>query len=359
MFIFWLFVSFVSFNVTGGGIAGQKKLTAKEDQEIRTILSAQMDKIRQHFDDSKGFKTLKKKYGVALVPYLEEYIANPHTDVRWRAYADMVGIGVDANDLPSRQAIVYKLLTGLRDDSELEIRQSLDTWLLRYNFRAADFSEKAKELLRQQLTRALVDPSMNPRGSIILLVGVADMKSELPRLVKFVARQELILKRRHEEYVRDEKRLLQEQLKRFPKKTRFLLKNLDKKTYWQSTEMWDALRAAARMGSKPAIRRCINLVESHPDERTRHIHLIHLAYVRQPDIVDYLHECLNHGQTDEEIDSKIKGDQIIMSEAQRAAMSLARMLRGFPVDEYCSAYPETIRRCRKWMAEQTEWDIIR
>jgi hypothetical protein len=54
------------------------------------------------------------------------------------------------------------------------------------------------------------------------------------------------------------------------------------------------LRARARMGVKEDILRCIDLVESHPDEDYRVTWLLHgLSYVRQPEVINYLQKYLN------------------------------------------------------------------
>jgi hypothetical protein len=111
-----------------------------------------------------------------------------------------------------------------------------------------------------------------------------------------------------------------------------------------------------RMGVKEDIQRCTELVESHPDEDYRVTRLLHqLAYIRQPEIVNHLHKYLNSDKSE-----RYKGpDAMVKTYGQRAAMALAEMLEGFPGREDIGGDQETIERCRKWMSEQTEWEITR
>jgi hypothetical protein len=139
--------------------------------------------------------------------------------------------------------------------------------------------------------------------------------------------------------------------------------------WWEGTLVWAALRARARMGVKEDIQRCIELVEARPNEDYKvGKPLRDLAYVRQPEVVDYIYyEYLKS-------DRKTAGDPPCVppvTYASRAAWALSQMVRGFPSEWGRGAGPATIERCRKWMAEQKwkqkeaekpeekEWDIIR
>lgn len=327
-------------------------LAPPAEQEIRTVLSTFMDQVRQRASDLGPVNTISKKYGVALVPYFEEYVEDSDDQVRWHAYASMIQLGLDANDIPSRQAIVYKLLVRLRDDEATGNKQFLGSRLLQFS--AADFSYRAKVLLSELLSKALADGEMNGyvAGYIMLLVGAADMKSELPRLKEFIDEREDRLKQDHKEYVEK----LRERLEKLPKKFHTRFEGPLKKQYWQGTLLWYSLRARARMCVKEDIKQCIELVESHPDEGYRVSRLLRdLSYVRQNEVVDYLYDYL---KSDKLVPYKGR-DAVVQSYASRAAAALSEMLRGFPSERGRGAGQETIERCRKWMAEQKEWDIIR
>ncbi|HUT31087.1 MAG TPA: hypothetical protein VMX13_14935 [Sedimentisphaerales bacterium] len=333
-------------------------LESQDEQEIREILSTCMDQVREHYTDREcdQFDRMCREYGPAMVSYVEEYVADPCSRVRWHAYVLLWRMGLDANDLQVRQKIVTGLLMGVRDDAYNT--GHLSHWLLQFS--SADFSEPSRELVREMLVRALADANTNPREDIILLAGVADLKSELPRLKRFMDAREVILKERNEKHVQE----WREAIGRLPDTNNmpaFLprRKRYEKqlmKQYWQSSLLWAALRARARMGVKEDIARCIELVESHPDEDYRVAWLLEeLSYVRQPEIVDYLYRYLKSEKVRES-----KGpDTVVGTYAQHAAKALAQMLRGFPGRKDIGGDKETIELRRKWMAEQKDWDIIR
>jgi hypothetical protein len=80
-----------------------------------------------------------------------------------------------------------------------------------------------------------------------------------------------------------------------------------------------------------------------------------LSYVRQPEVVDYLHTYLKSDKME-----AYKGRDVVpTSYGQRAAIALAQMLHGFPWKKDYAPNQEMIERCRKWMAEQSQWHIIR
>ncbi len=354
------------------------------EKEIRTVLSAEMDLARQGWATPPDAESLQKKYGAALIPYLKEYTTHlgelvaqldiealcikygavllpyldqytkdPDSHVRLKAYTLIVSIGRKAGDNNYRKATVYKLLTCLRQDKEHN--HALGRMLLQ--FKASDFSTEAKELLRQLLSQALIDLKMNGyvRGYIILLVGVADMKSELSHLKEFIEQQEDKLIQEHKKSIDRLENLLDRIPEEHKARRNTVLKML-RKQYWQDTLMWQALRARARMGVKKDILRCIELVELHPDEDYRVAFLLgQLAYVRQPEIVNYLQKYLNS----DNLESYKGYDTIRKSYAQRAAMAISKMLYGFPENPDYGGNQETIEHCRKWMAEQTEWRLIR
>jgi hypothetical protein len=164
---------------------------------------------------------------------------------------------LDVNDVQARQRIVARLLVGVRDDAYNS--GYLAARLLQFTSR--DFSEESRQLVREMLLRGLVETQMNARGEIILLAGVADLKSELPRLKQFIDEHEGKLKQQHEENLAEWARTVEKMPER--RQARFADSLLEQ--YWQSSLVWDALRARARMGVKEDIARCIELVEPHPD----------------------------------------------------------------------------------------------
>ena len=292
-----------------------------EEQEIITALSTKMNSIRHKLPDN-NLRELRKKYGTAIVPYLEQYMSDSHTFVRWIAYAEITTLIVDCNDMPLRKRIVDKLVVKVRDDDRN--RAHLSRRLLK--FQAADFSDKSKDILGEKLTLALDRSNNNiPSRDIILLVGAAGMKSELPRLKQFLDKNQ----------ERFEKELQGQSL--------------------HGSLSWTVLRARARMGVKEDIQRCIELAESNPDEWYKATTLLaNLAYIRQPDTVGILYKYLKSNK----LSPYMGKDVVTQRYAGIAAGHLSHILRGYP--SYLSyRTPDVIEQCRKWMAEQKKWDIIR
>ncbi|MHC4155642.1 MAG: hypothetical protein ACYST6_12070 [Planctomycetota bacterium] len=335
---------------TGLGLEGA------DEQQAKTILSRLMDEVRQDCMHSGPVDEIVDKYGPALIPYIDDYSTDPCDKVRWHAYVLVWRIGLEANDPQVRQKIVTGFVRGVRDDAYNS--GYLAHWLLR--FASTDFSEASRQVVREVVVRVMGGSRPEPREDIILLAGVADLKSELPRLKQFIDTREVILKQRHREHVQEWRAMIERlpdtnNLPAYlPRRKRFEKQLM--KQYWQSSLLWAALRARARMGVKEDIARCIELVESHPDEDYRVVRLLReLSYVRQPEVVDYLHTYLKSDKLE-----AYKGRDVVRATyAQHAAKGLAQMLRGFPWEKDYAPNQEMIEQCRKWMAEQKEWDIIR
>jgi hypothetical protein len=110
------------------------------------------------------------------------------------------------------------------------------------------------------------------------------------------------------------------------------------------------------MGVKEDVKRCIEVVEAHPDESYRVIFLLdRISYVRQPEVVEYLKKYLFIDKPEKPASE----GHMRMSYAHRAAMALAQMLRGFPGNPEYGGNQKTIEECRKWMSKQKKWNIIR
>jgi len=331
-------------------------LEAAQENEIRDALSTCMNQVRQRIpDECSKVDAVREKYGLAIVPFLEEYMADVNEHVRWQSYRSMILVGVDSNDVVARRGIVYELLTGMQGD--VRNRGYLANRLLQ--FEAADFSTEAKQLVQRQFEWALDGGMTREPRDIFLLVGVADLKSELPRLKQFVEEREQEVTRSRAREVEERQKSLGGSGSGPGGPQRWL-----ERQWWQGTLVWAALRARARMGIKEDIQRCIELADSHPNEDYKVSHFLkELAYVRQPEVVDYIYDYLKSDKVE-----KWKARDVIgNSYAERAAMALAEMLPGFPGRKDIGGDAKTIERCRKWMAEQRQkleqekkqWDIIR
>ncbi len=292
--------------------------------EIENLLQTKMNAIREQRPEPTSNAKIAEKYGVKLLPYLEQYRKDASDRVRWQAYALLWFLGKDSDDPELRQDIVHKLVEGMNDESPVRRVVPL-RWL--FSFKAKDFSDASKALIHEMLM--VKDPTRDARDAI-LLAGVADMKFELPLLKKLIVEDELR-----------------------PTKNRYLY----------GTISWAALKARARMGVQEDINRCIELVESHPDEEERVVSLLkNISYVRQPQVVEYLWGYLNSEKKLPPWQPGPDARPIPMPYAPRAAEALAQMLPDFPLREYKGkeyTYKGMIERYREWMLEQKEWEIIR
>ena len=128
---------------------------------------------------------------------------------------------------------------------------------------------------------------------------------------------------------------------------------------WYYTTGWVARLARARMGVKKDIEICIKLLESEFKKNPNMIHFMfeHLGFIRQPESIN----CLkNYFGSNISLSGTIPG-----LEGELAASYLIDILSDslydFPVKKKIGRTytPEDIELCRKWMAEQKEWKIIR
>jgi hypothetical protein len=279
-------------------------------EEIESLLNNKMSAIREERPSGPtSSAAIAEKYGVKLLPYLEQYRNDASERVRWHAYALLWFVGKNSDSMPDRQKIVEVLAEGIAKSSP----GSVSRWWL-FSFRSKDFSDASKSLIHKMLM------AKKPKPDVILLCGVADMKSELPRLKEF-----LIDESDYKGPMRDIGR------------------------------NWAARRARARMGVKEDIKRCIEFVEAYPDEERRVTFLLKdISYVRQPDVVEYLRKYLD---SDKEI--LVGGCVGTISYAGYAARALAKMLPGFPGSDDQVAYSkEKIVHFREWMSKQKEWNLL-
>jgi hypothetical protein len=127
---------------------------------------------------------------------------------------------------------------------------------------------------------------------------------------------------------------------------------------WYYTAGWAARLARARMGVREDIERCLELVESVQDANERVLRLFHdVGYIRQPQAIEYLKTYFLSDLRLPPTNSGELGEPV----ANYLMPILANALRDFPVaSREGRTYSEEEREtCRKWMAEQKGWDIIR
>ncbi len=304
---------FATLLVSIGWASTETQPTGPDSQPV--FLERMMNALRDNAPSRMHPERLVKIYGYNIVPFAEKYIRDPNTNVRSHAYMIIRSAGMNSRNVLERQGAVDKLFVGLEDD---RFGGSIASNLLA-SFQAADYSDAAKKILHDKLVSS-------PTFRLILLVGAADMKSELPMLKEIVDNETSL-----ESWISHSK---SHRLARA------------------------ALMARARMGVKEDIKRCIDLVELHPDEEYRVTTLLEkLSYVRQPEVVEYIgkHCC----------STKVESGsprQLKMTYGSRAISALSKMLRNFPhppFEKIFKSETEYVKYHCEWIKKQKTWDIIR
>ncbi|MHC4260608.1 MAG: hypothetical protein ACYSTF_09410, partial [Planctomycetota bacterium] len=108
----------LTFMLLLGATTAASGLDAGTEEEIKAVVSTCMEQIRHRLpDECDKVDDMARKYGLALLPYLDEYAADPNKLVRWSAYRSMFLLGLDVNDVAARQTIVDRFVKAVRDDS--------------------------------------------------------------------------------------------------------------------------------------------------------------------------------------------------------------------------------------------------
>jgi hypothetical protein len=319
-------------------------------------LSVYMSKVRQRNHKESDLYLLSMRYGTALLPYLKAYARDADPNIASQATTSMFFLLKDARTPADRREIVTCLAAMLQEGYETGREWDVERPMLAFS-KADDFSPTAQQVLHILLARVNDRTYKNPYQieKIILLVGIADMQSELPLLQELISRWDGGLREMHQREIDKWHRQVAACGERIPPRLQLSGELLQKKTYWQGSILWDALRARARMGTKEDTRRCIEMAESHPDPDYRAAYLFdQLAYIRQPEVAEYLRGYLSSNRTP----ARGGNDVVVMSDAARAASALAGMLEDAPIKRY-QTLPKDILVLRNWMAEQTKWRIVR
>lgn len=170
---------------------------------------------------------------------LQPYTTDPDPKIRRTAYSQYFGLISKIEDPQKRLSVITALVHALEDPEPL-VSQGVSRWL--QMLEASDFSSEAKQTLH---TLLLQD---SPLNDVIRLVGIAQMKEEMPRLRSLI----------------DEKYF-----------------ELDNANRYSGTS-WPSLLALTRIGQDEDAKRAVKLMEA-ADEQKRALRLFgDLAYTRHP-----------------------------------------------------------------------------
>lgn len=214
-----------------------------------------------------------------LLPYLE----SEDREVRRKVYGLFMGVGKRHSEPERRREFVEWVAAGLQDTENRR-----DVAGLLQSFQPEDFSNRAQDFIRVEMER--LDPQSQFGNYVMLLVGVAGMVDQLPRLQEVVDRYG----------------------------------PLDATNpRWYASPAFTALRVRARLGVEEDVHRCIDLVERHPepDIRVASLFANYLSYVRRPEVVRYLWGYIESDKT-----TAFHGDDVVNIDYSWAAIYTLRAM---------------------------------
>ncbi|MFA5239262.1 MAG: hypothetical protein WC476_06090 [Phycisphaerae bacterium] len=300
-------------------------ILANDANDVIPLLEARINSARIHTYPPEvkiSEEQLRTADPRQVLNLLGKYENDPCEPVRDRAYWQEVHFAKLRPEPWIKQEVVFRLAKALIDPNT-ELGGRISSRLL--SFTEKDFSPAAKELIRQNLK------TNNRKGETIMLVGVANIIEEQPRL---------------EGLLIDELAYQAE---------------ADKtgKMPWYFTLGWRAHLALARMGVKEDVDKCVGLIEQEIDNNKNWRLLHDLGYIRQPEAIESLKKYF---LSDLKL-PPMKPDGWGAESYSRYIMPiLDENLSNFPIKQKKSRgfyTKEEIELCRKWMSEQKEWKIIR
>jgi hypothetical protein len=293
-------------------------LASDSDTISRVKASVESMRIKEHRPEIKiTDEDLRRADPNQVLAVLEPYADDTVWGVRHTAAVYMVQVATVHPTTSVRQEVVGWLM-----DLVYSGNGHNESPLL-MGFTAKDFDDKARNTIRQALAKERVGVLT------VQLCGVANIQEELPRLKTLLIDEAA--------YIADPSR------RDFPK--------------WYYTLGWRARLARARMGVKEDIARCIELAEGEKNATDRVLLILpQIGYIRQPEAIEYLRKYLESSERLPPIDGML-GELY----ASRVMHILAESLQGYPVKQNpARGYTDQeIELCRKWMADKTNWRIIR
>lgn len=300
-------------------------ITAEKINDINSTITTMMEKIKNKQEPNEITDAqLENADPNIVLSILESYEKNSDDMVKRTAYREQFRLAQLQPYPKIKQEVVKRLIKELFDPNS-NINPYPYGFLLK--FKAEDFDQAAKDLIRQNLKRN------NRRGETIMLVGIANITEEQPCL---------------EELLIDELAYQQKADKTGEKR-------------WCFTLGWYARLALARMGVPKDINKCVTLLEEEIDieiDTGRNFRLFEkLGYIRQPGAIESLKKYLMLNERFKGTNPGMQGEPI----ANYVNDILTQSLANYPIKrrEDRSYTEKEIELARKWISEQKEWKIIR
>ncbi|NOT00532.1 MAG: hypothetical protein HOP29_07880 [Phycisphaerales bacterium] len=276
--------------------------------DVRSSVAAHMNRIRGGHPATSAAADAIRGDAADIVKAAGEFVLDASPSVRHEASKLIASTGLAERDATVRRQSVTLLIQATIDAEPLVWQHACDDLL---EFQPTDFDDAAKTAMATMLNGDA------PKREIVRLVGVAELRDEMPRL---------------ESLLIDESKF----------------ETGAQAGRWYGTVGWAARLARARMGSDADLRRAIDLLENESEHVTRVTVLLRdLAYIRRPAAFAHIGKYLDDDAELPPTKTGVPGTPY----AQYAIDVLAGTVGEFPVArKYVGAYTnDEIAVGRAWM----------
>ncbi len=283
------------------GLAAASSFAAPATADVEQEVAAVMDNIRSNDPAAPSRKALFEAPPAQVLASLWKYVKDPNDKVRFEVTWATAIVAKRTSTPAIRQQTARLLWTIAESDSDLgnQTRAAEELQM----FSREDFTPQMKAVIARIVNK---EP---PDEDAILLAGVADVRSVMPRLRRIASGN-------------------------------------------NSERAWVAVKALARLGDRQAIGQVIAKVEGEPSiDKRVHSLLGNLTYIRQPQAVEVLVKYL----FSDEISQRARGE-VWQAHAPRALGHLVESIEGLPIEyqgpnaiHYSDA---EVAQARAWITQQ-------
>jgi len=292
------------------GVAiGFSSLFAAEVETARAKVESLVAAVKKNPSQVPNIAALSQADEAEVVSLLDQHIDRASGRVKRRLCSVLGTLGKRIQAPAVKQKVAGRLLKQFIEGDDVP-QYYLSTAFLPRDVTAADKAAFTEYFYRKAW------PERIHRAEALLLFAALGLEDELPRLKKLFSAT------------------------KWPAEGRS----------WNRTLKWTFRRVLARLGDKESIDYCLKKINDEQDLRRKAVAILDLDFLRTSAVIPCLREALDS----EEI---VKEPHHRVPLANYAAKSLSRLLDGFPRPEskYGVYAASDIAKCRKWMAEQTEW----
>ena len=274
-------------------------------------------------NDTPTVNAVVDRYGLDVLPELRPFMQEPDRSVQSGVSSALDLLARKAETPDERKQLADEVLRWFCDPKCQEIVVLVK---IADEIGSQYYSDELKDGLHDRLAASLEKSYGQERVYLVRMAGIVDLKEALP--------------------------LLGEQaFKEFPHDQSIV------KAFGGGGRLhWDALRARARMGVKEDIQLCLQFAEATTDQAILAGFIFEqLAYLRQPEIVEYLKPFAFRD------DAAVKAEHDIVEAlyCDKAVEALAYMIEGFPLQPGLPPMEGDVERCREWLRNHPKYTLRR